>query len=207
MTSRDAVIQHPAGQAQTTGAWGNDPDAFEAFYREHVDAVERFVARRVANQELAADLTADVFVAAIESAASYRSGRGSPGAWLFGIAQLVVASRLRRDGRERRATAQVRGRELLDLDDIARIDQRLGAEAQSRRLHGAMARLPASQRAVLELVAVDELSVGEAAATLGIRAVTARVRFHRARRRMADELTDATARDISIRPWKAKETR
>jgi DNA-directed RNA polymerase specialized sigma24 family protein len=46
-----------------------DPDAFERFYREHVEAVQRFVARRVDDPYLAADLTTDVFVAAIESAA------------------------------------------------------------------------------------------------------------------------------------------
>ena len=58
--------------------WFTDPDAFEGFYREHVDLVERFVARRVGDRELAADLTADIFVAAIESAANYRSAKGAP---------------------------------------------------------------------------------------------------------------------------------
>jgi RNA polymerase sigma-70 factor (ECF subfamily) len=52
----------------------SDPDAFERFYREHVEAVQRFVARRVDDPYLAADLTADVFVAAIGSAGSYRAG-------------------------------------------------------------------------------------------------------------------------------------
>ncbi|MDX6227012.1 MAG: hypothetical protein QOI76_402, partial [Frankiales bacterium] len=42
-----------------------DPDAFEAFYREHVEAVQRFISRRVRDPHLAADLTADVFLAAI----------------------------------------------------------------------------------------------------------------------------------------------
>ena len=32
----------------------HDPDVFEAFYREHVDAVQRFVARRIADPHLAA---------------------------------------------------------------------------------------------------------------------------------------------------------
>ncbi|MGH2930253.1 MAG: RNA polymerase sigma factor, partial [Solirubrobacteraceae bacterium] len=164
--------------------WATDPDAFEAFYREHVDAVERFVARRVGDRELAADLTADVFVAAIESAETYRAGRGAPVAWLFGIAQLTVASRLRRDGRERQATTRLRGRELLDVDDVARIDDRLAAEQQSRRLYCAMGQLPAGERAVLELVALDELSLADAARALQILPVTARVRFYRARRRL-----------------------
>ncbi|MFE6988946.1 sigma factor-like helix-turn-helix DNA-binding protein, partial [Streptomyces pharetrae] len=38
------------------------------------------------------------------------------------------------------------------------------------------------ERAVLELIAVDQLTLTEAAAALGIRQVTARVRLHRARR-------------------------
>src|SRR5206468_1886418 len=42
----------------------------------------------------AADLTADVFVAVIESAGSYRRSRGEPVAWLFGIARNVVADGL-----------------------------------------------------------------------------------------------------------------
>src|ERR1700758_4116043 len=64
----------------------SDPDAFERFYREHVEAVQQFVARRVDDPYLAADLTADVFVAAIESAGSYRRSRGEPIAGLFGVA-------------------------------------------------------------------------------------------------------------------------
>lgn len=199
-------VKRPAAQAGGDASWATDPDAFEAFYCEHVDAVERFVARRTGNRDLAADLTADVFVAAIESAELYRAGRGAPGAWLFGIAQLVVASRLRRDGRERQATTRMRGRELLDVDDIADIDDRLAAEQQSRRLYSAMGQLPDGERAVLELVALDDLSLADVARALRIRPVTARVRFHRARRRLQEQLSGPTAEDFSSLPWKAKET-
>jgi RNA polymerase sigma factor (sigma-70 family) len=51
-----------------------------------------------------------------------------------------------------------------------------------------MDRLPAAERAVLELVALDELSLAEAADAAGVRPVTARVRLHRARRKLRDEL-------------------
>lgn len=193
-------------RADGLAGWSTDPDAFEVFYREHVYAIERFIARRVGDRDLAADLTADVFVAAIESAASYRRDAGTPVAWVFGIAQLVVASRLRRDGRERQATVRVRGRELLDTDDIARSNDRLAAEEQSRRLYGAMDRLPEGERAVLELIALDGLSLAEAALALGIGAVTARVRLHRARRRMADQLTGPIAAELCPLLSKAKET-
>jgi len=206
MALRVDPVKRPTAQAGGDASWATDPDAFEAFYREHVDAVERFVARRIGNRDLAADLTADVFVAAIESAETYRAGRGAPVAWLFGIAQLVVASRLRRDGRERQATTRMRGRELLDVDDIAHIDDRLAAEQQSRRLYSAMGQLPDGERAVLELVALDDLSLADVAHALRIRPVTARVRFHRARRRLQGQLTGPSAEDFSPVPRQAKET-
>ena len=44
------------------GSIATDPDAFEVFYREHLETVQRFVARRVADPQLAADLTAEVFL-------------------------------------------------------------------------------------------------------------------------------------------------
>lgn len=167
---------------------GTDPDVFEAFYREHVEAVQRFVARRSADRERVADLTAEVFVAVIESAHRYRPEKGSPEAWLYGIARLVVANDRRKRGRERDGDARLRGSALLGEDDVSRIDERIDAAAESRRLYEAMDRLGEGERAVLELTALDDLSLAEAARALGIRPVTARVRLHRARRRLRAQL-------------------
>jgi RNA polymerase sigma-70 factor (ECF subfamily) len=166
----------------------SDPDAFERFYREHVEVVQRFVARRVDDPYLAADLTGDVFVAVIESAGSYRRSRGEPVAWLFGIARNVVAGERRRNARELRMAAQVRGRELVEEDDLAALHERIDRESAARALQRELRLLPAGERAVLELVAVDGLAIGEAGQALGIGAVAARVRLHRARRRLRSEL-------------------
>jgi RNA polymerase sigma factor (sigma-70 family) len=171
-----------------SGAWvatiGVDPDSFERFYRSHVAAVEGFVARRVDDPFAVADLTANVFVAAIESAESYRPSRGEPRAWLFGIAWNVVMGERRRSAREWRAVARLQGRELVGDDDLGVLLGRIDAERAARDLWERVAQLPASQRAVLELVALDGLSVGEAARALGIGPVAARVRLHRARKAM-----------------------
>ena len=172
----------------------HDTEAFDAFYREHVEAVQRFVVRRVADPHVAADLTADVFLAAIDAAPAYESGRGVPAAWLFGIARNVVSAEHRRSGRARRARAQVEGRRLLDPDDVARMQDRIDAEARAREMYAALAGLPEGERAVFELVALDDLTPGDAAAALGIRAVTARVRLHRARASLRGQLFDDDAR-------------
>jgi RNA polymerase sigma factor (sigma-70 family) len=168
----------------------HDPKTFEAFYREHVEAVQRFVVRRVADPHLAADLTAEVFLAAIDAAPSYRVRRGEPAAWLFGIARNVVSAEHRRAARERRAHGRIQGRRLLDPDDIARMQDRIDAAARARELHAALAGLPEGERAVFELTALDDLTPSQAAAVLGIRPVTARVRLHRARSALRGRLFD-----------------
>lgn len=173
---------------------GTDPELFEVFYCEHVEAIQRFVSRRVGERDRVADLTAEIFLAAIESAHRYRARAGTPRAWLFGIARALVANDGRRHGREQAREARFRGSALLDEEDAARMDERLDAAARSRELYAAMDRLPEAERAVLELVAIDEMTVAEAAAAVGVRPVTARVRLHRARGKLQAELEAAEGR-------------
>jgi RNA polymerase sigma factor (sigma-70 family) len=174
-----------------------DPAALEDFYREHVGLVQKFVVRRVADPFLAADLTADVFLAAIDAAPSYRPDRATPAAWLYGVTRNVVAAEYRRSDRERRANARVVGRRLLEDSDVERMQERIDAAGRARELFEALAHLPEGERAVLELVALDELSVTEAASALGLRSVTARVRLHRARGALRRQLTNHDSVSIS----------
>ncbi len=165
-----------------------DPDAFEAFYRDHLETVRRFVARRVADPHLAADLTADVFLAAIDAAGTYRSDRGSPAGWLVGVARNVLAAEFRRQARQQRLQRRISGRRLLDADSLNRIEERIDAERETRRLYAALSELKERDRALIELVAIDGLSVTEAAAVLGVKPATARVRLHRSRRLVQSHL-------------------
>jgi RNA polymerase sigma factor (sigma-70 family) len=159
-----------------------DPEAFEGFYRRHAAAVSRFVARRVSDPHTVDDLTTEVFLAAIDAAGRYRPERGGESAWLFGIARNVMAAERRRAAREARKRSRAGGRRWLDADDIARLEERIDAERDARRLLAAVTCLPRGLRAIAELVDVDGLPVAEAAAVLGIRVGTARVRLHRAHR-------------------------
>ena len=172
---------------------GQDADAFESFYREHVDAVLRYATRRTRDPHAAADLTADIFMAAINAADGYRKELGSPVAWLYGIARNVVAAERRRAARAWAAENRIAARRLLDEDDIARLEERIDAERDCRALLDRIAKLPAGQQAVLELIAVDGLTLPEAAAALDISTVTARVRLHRARRALRDQPDPAPA--------------
>lgn len=84
------------------------------------------------------------------------------------------------------------GRRDLASDALDRADERIDAERDAHALLQRIRRLPERLRAVVELVAVDGLPIDEAAAVLGITSNTARVRLHRARRRLAQETTSTT---------------
>lgn len=158
------------------------PDEFEAFYREHLPFLRQYLARRIDNPAVVADLTADVFLRAIGSTTNYRGELGPPRAWLVGIARNVLADHRRLSVRETAATRRLHGRRLLDEDSTDRIVQRIAAEADARTLLSSISQLPAPLRDVVELVAVDGLPVTEAATILRISPGAARVRYHRARR-------------------------
>ncbi|SDL62573.1 RNA polymerase sigma factor [Nonomuraea jiangxiensis] len=166
--------------------FATDPVAFEAFYLRHVEGITRFLARRVDAPQMVADLVADVFLAVMESAHTYRQGRGSEVAWLYGVARNTLSAERRRSLRESQLTDRVSRRRPLDNDDIARLEERIDAEGPARRAFEAMADLPEGERAVLELIVLDQLTVTEAAGALGIRSGTAMVRLHRARRTLKE---------------------
>jgi RNA polymerase sigma factor (sigma-70 family) len=155
--------------------------AFAALYEAHFDEVRSFVTRRVADPHTAADLTAEVFVTALGGAGSYR-GEGPAGAWLTGIARHVVAAEYRRAARDRAAARRINASQLLDADDITRLEERIDAQREARQLYARIRQLPPGQQQLLELVAIDGLTVLAAAQAAGISPVTARVRLHRARR-------------------------
>ncbi|MFE9107516.1 RNA polymerase sigma factor [Actinomadura geliboluensis] len=177
---KPAVRTDPAD----VSAIGRDRAALEVFYRRHVADVTRFVARRISDPHTVDDLTTEVFLAAIDTAERYQVGRGSPRAWLLGIARNVVAVEWRRHAGERDKAQRAGGHRHLDGDDIVRLEEQIDAERVARALHATLSALPERLRSVIELVDLDGLTLGEAAAALGIRNGTARVRLHRARNRL-----------------------
>jgi RNA polymerase sigma factor (sigma-70 family) len=154
-----------------------DEDAFSAFYREHLDAVVAFFARRVGDRELAFDLTAETFAAVVVGAGSY-SEDAPPVAWLFGIARNKLRESLRRD-RVADAARRRLGMEPIALDDAAleRVEERAGSgESDLRR---ALDELPRDTRAALLARLVEEQGYGEIAARLECSEQVVRQRVHR----------------------------
>jgi RNA polymerase sigma-70 factor (ECF subfamily) len=140
---------------------GHDPASFELFYTRHVEAVLGFFARRTHDAELAADLTAETFAAALVGRRRFRPEAGAASAWLFGIAMKKLADAQRRGYAERRACRRL-GMERLELSDadITRIDA-LGEDATASAL---LELLPEDQRTAIRAHVVEERPYAEIAA-------------------------------------------
>ena len=61
-----------------------DAASFELFYCRHVESMLGFFARRTGDPELAADLCAETFAAALAGRRRYRTEAGAAAAWLYG---------------------------------------------------------------------------------------------------------------------------
>jgi len=154
-----------------------DDEAFSLFYREHLDAVVAFFARRVGDRELAFDLTAETFAAVVVSAGTY-SGDAPAVAWLFGIARNKLRESLRRD-RVADAARRRLGMEPIALDDAAleRVEERAGSGEGALQL--ALEALPELTRSALLARLVEERDYGEIAARLQCSEQVVRQHVHR----------------------------
>lgn len=157
---------------------------FDGVYRANVAAVTGFFARRCTEPQTVADLTSQTFVEAVGSFASFDARKGSPRAWLFGIARHVYAEHYAAAIDGRSATRRLGGQMVVDEDEIEQLAARIDDQCAGRRLLERCARLPERDRAAIELVDLAGLSPTEAAGALGISPGALRVRLFRARARL-----------------------
>src|SRR3954453_6612895 len=80
-----------------------EPEAFAVLYRRHVHAMLAYFARRTQDAELAADLAAETFAAALDGPHRHRPDKGPGAAWLYGIARPQLAPAAHKGAVEHRA--------------------------------------------------------------------------------------------------------
>ncbi|MFI4978257.1 MAG: RNA polymerase sigma factor [Solirubrobacterales bacterium] len=116
-----------------------DEVAFTVLYGRYLPVVLRWCLRETGNREVAADLSSEVFAAALISARRYRSEQGSVLAWLLGIARnkLLESRRRRRveDSARRRLRLEPVALSDADLDRVEELAS-LDDEISSRELVG-----------------------------------------------------------------------
>jgi len=143
-------------------AKGCDREALSQLYRRHVGAIYRYIHLRVGREDLAEDLTADVFLKMLEGIESFEY-RGVPfAAWLFRIAHDRVVDYFRRQaGKE---TVTLGGGLSASGEGPAALAE---AALAKERLRQAFGRLTEEQRQVIVLKFGEGLTSAEVGRLLG----------------------------------------
>lgn len=180
-----AVGAQPRGRSPGTAL-----EEFEQIYLRNVDVLMGYFARRCREPHTVADLTSETFVRAMDGFSGFDPRKGSDRAWLFGIAAHVFARHCEQSAGGRDAAARLGGHRVLDEDEIEELAGRIDAEREGAALMRRYARLPAIERAAIELVDLAGLTSKEAARALGVSGVAFRKRLSRARTRLRKEHED-----------------
>jgi RNA polymerase sigma factor (sigma-70 family) len=152
-------------------------ERFEALYRRTFPRVYAYVASMLRDQSAAEEVTATAFERAFRKRSSYRPRRGTPEAWLFGIARNAALDELRRLKR-RGAVVEVGGDD--HSEDVLRRET----------VRTALETLDGRERDLLALKYKAGLSNGEIARVLSLSESNVGTRLHRAMeklRRACDE--------------------
>lgn len=168
--------RHTERPLEATGA-----AAVEAMCRDWYEAygsqLYSYLRFHLTSPDLAEDLTAEVFLRAVQCFPRFDPSRGTPRAWLFRIAQNALRDHQRQTRRRRMVP-------IAGMRDLAcqapSPEERLLWEEEVARLLAGMAELTAKDREIIGLCYGSELSMAEAGEILGLSPATTRTRLWRA---------------------------
>lgn len=165
-----------------------DAAAYGAFYRRYNRVILAFFVRRTPTPDVAADLTMEVFAAALQAAQVGTDPLPQyPAGWLFGIARHKLADSYRRREADSNARQRLRMEPMsLDDDDLRRIDE-LTDETRVLELLDA---LPEGQRDAVWRFVVEDRAHADIGEELGCSTFVVRQRVSRGLKALREQLED-----------------
>jgi RNA polymerase sigma-70 factor (ECF subfamily) len=172
-----------------------DLEALGALYDKHHPLVFRTILGITGDVETAADVTQDVFLRLYRFADRVDPSRPLE-PWLYRVAVNQANSWLRRRSRWRRVLEEMAG--WLSIGSKPTVEAQAEHDDEWRWVGRAVACLPATQRAVVVLYYVNDLSIREIADVLGIPQGTVKSRLHYGRLSLKKELGLADERPVGV---------
>lgn len=144
-------------------AASSNRDAFAELYRRHVDGLLAYFARAVGRSELALDLTAETFAAALLALPDYRP-TGAPGrSWLYAIAHNRLIDARRRGQAEARARQELAMQAIVLSDHGEAMLDRVIDRLDGQTALELVSSLPSEQRTAITARFVDDRDYAEIA--------------------------------------------
>jgi RNA polymerase sigma-70 factor, ECF subfamily len=161
-----------------------DAGAHRVLFDRYYPRVFAFLQRRLRDRELAEETAADVFFEIWRNAAAFR-GASLASTWIFGIAHFKCLEADRKRRRMKRSQVVPTNVEYLHrVSDGRDLLADVSARAALRQVQALVQRLPAEQRATLELALLEGLGYDEIARRLGVPEGTIKARVARARAKL-----------------------
>jgi RNA polymerase sigma-70 factor (ECF subfamily) len=177
LTQHQGTLAADADDAVLAAA--GDAGAFERLYQRHVPRIHS-LARRMVGEDLANEVTQDVFVRVWEKLATFR-GDAAFGTWLYRVAVNVILGRRKKLG--------IRRERFVEGDEaIGRLSSRPVGSETVVDFESAIQRLPDGARDVFVLHDVEGYKHKEIAGQLGITEGTSKSQLHRARMILREHL-------------------
>jgi RNA polymerase sigma-70 factor (ECF subfamily) len=182
------LVNELADEAVLVERAKQDPDAFGLLYERYVDKIYSYVYYRTGNHHDAEDLTARVFVQALNHIHRFVD-RGAPfSSWLYRIAHNLVANWHRDRGR----------RQIISLDKLAVVSgqgedgpfQQVARSERRRALLEAIYQLPEDRRELLILKFMERLSNRQIGRIMGRSEGAIKSLYHRTLLALRQELVD-----------------
>jgi RNA polymerase sigma-70 factor (ECF subfamily) len=152
-----------------------DLEDFGRFYDRYARTLLGFFQRRTGDPEVAADLTAETFAAALVARSRYRPQPAGAGAWLFTIARHKLTDYLRRGHAEDRMRTRLAMEPVPLFDEDIEMIRWLGEEVATQMVD----ELPEDQRDVIRAHVLDDQGYAEIARTRRLSEETVRKRVSR----------------------------
>jgi len=152
---------------------------FDALYRDARDDVFAYTATLLRDSAAAEDVTAQAFERAYQRRSRFDARRGSPRAWLFGIARNAALDELRR--RKRAATA-----EMPPPPQDPGPDEAAQLAAERDAVRRALGKLGARDRELIALKYHADLSNAEIAEVVGVSVSNAGTLLNRAMNKLRE---------------------
>lgn len=183
---RQMLEPRPAERPLEAAGAASPEAVCRGWYEAYGSQLYSYLRFHLTSPDLAEDLTAEVFLRALQAFSRYDPSRGTPRAWLFRIAQNALRDH-QRQGRRRR---MVPIGSMHDLEcEAPSPEERLLWEEEVARLLAGMAELSAGDQEVIGLCYGSDLSMMEAGEILGLSAATTRTRLWRALARLRKVMT------------------
>jgi RNA polymerase sigma-70 factor (ECF subfamily) len=169
--SRD--VSEAIADAVPTLARTSERESFASLYERTFPRVYAYVASMVRDRAATEDVTSQAFERAFRKQRTYRAGRGSREAWIFGIARNAALDELRRRGRRAALEGEPEDLAAPAADDLAELSLR------RETVRAALAALDDRERELVALKFMGGLSNHEIARIAGLSESNVGTKLHR----------------------------